>query len=134
MPIHRFVLLHYPCEHPPPRADDPRYDALRAHPPAGCVPAEVGGLFGLRCQHTAPRLLDAVAAVCAEVAAAHGILLTDLGVEKPWEWSADGLSGFGATLAAQLLLMATHRAHQLGYTTTDLVVFLTTVAPPPNHR
>ncbi|GAA5119702.1 hypothetical protein [Haloechinothrix salitolerans] len=71
--------------------------------------------------------------MASEVAAAHDLLLTDLGVEKLWEWSADGSDGFGATVIAQLLLMATHRAHQLGYTTADLVTFLTTV-DPTNHR
>ena len=130
MPVHDFVLLHCPVDELPPRFEDPRYDAIKATPPAGCEPSDFDGLFGLSCSRDAPRLLDAVREVCAEVRASHGFLLNDLGIEKLWEWSPDGPNGFGATITGQLLLMAAHRASQVGYTTEDLVTFLSTVAPP----
>jgi hypothetical protein len=126
-PAHEFVLLHYPCQYPMPRFDDPRYDAIKASPPAGCTPDNFNNVFGLQCQRAAPTLLDAVAEVCAEVNATHGILLNDLGLEKLWEFTSDGPNGFSATLVSQLLLMAAHRASLLGYTTDDLTRFLNTV-------
>lgn len=127
IPVHEFNLLHYPIQHPVPRYDDPRYDAIKANPPAGCTPENFNNLFGMQCQRAAPTLLDAVAEVCAEVNTTHGILLNDLGLEKLWEFAPDGLNGFGATLTGQLLLMAAHRANLLGYTTDDLTRFLNTV-------
>jgi len=126
-PAHEFILLHYPCQYPVPRFDDPRYDAIKASPPTGCTPENFNNMFGLQCQRTAPTLLDAVAEVCAEVNTTHGILLNDLGLEKLWEFAPDGPNGFGATLIGQLLLMAAHRASLLGYTTEDLTRFLNTV-------
>src|SRR5262249_1788686 len=117
MPIHEFNLLHYPCRYPATRFDDPRYDTIKASPPAGCVPENFDEVFGLQCRRAAPTLLDAVAEVCAEVNATHGILLNDLGLEKLWEFAPDGPNGFGATVTGQLLLMAAHRASLLGYTT-----------------
>lgn len=69
-------------------------------------------------------MLDAVAGVCAEVRAGHGFLLTDLGVEKLWEFMGDGTDGYGAMITGQLLLMAVHRAELLGYSTDDLVRFV----------
>lgn len=125
--VHEFNLLHYPCQGPTPSFDEPRYDALKAHPPTGCIPEDFGGLFGLRCSRTGPTLLDAVAEVCREINAAHGILMTDLGVEKLWEWASDGRSGFGATITGQLLLMAVERGTALGYSVEDLARFLRTV-------
>lgn len=130
VPRHEFVLLHFVYDHPEPRFDDARYDRLRSAPPAGCVAEDLGGLFGLRCERSAPTLLDAVAEVTAEVRAEHGFQLTDLGVEKVWEWSTDGPDGFGATILAHLLLMASYRAELLGYRTEDLVRFLRAVGPP----
>lgn len=59
--IHEFNLLHYPCTYPVPRFDDPRYDALKANPPAGCTPRDFGSVFGLECRRAGPTLLDAVA-------------------------------------------------------------------------
>lgn len=131
MPVHVFVLIHCPVDELPPRFEDPRYDAIKAAPPAGCVPADFDGMFGMNCRREAPRLLDAVREVCAEVRAEHGFLLNDLGVEKLWEWSGDGTDGYGAAITGQLLLMAAHRAGVVGYTVDDLVSFLQTVAPPP---
>jgi hypothetical protein len=127
-PTHDFQLLHVPQEWPGPSYDDPRYDTIKADPPAGCVPEDFGGLFGLRCQRVAPTLLDAVAEVCHEVKTKHGLVLSDLGIEKLWEWSADGRDGFGATIVGQLLLMASSRGQLLGYDVEDLVRFLRTVA------
>jgi hypothetical protein len=129
-PIHEFNLLHCPCQHPAPHFDDPRYDTIKASPPAGCTPENFDNVFGLQCRRTAPTLLDAVAEVCAEANSAHGILLNDLGLEKLWEFASDGPNGFGATVTAQLLLMAAHRASLLGYTTDDLTRFLNTASRP----
>lgn len=127
-PIHEFHLLHVTQSWPAPDYEDPIYDAIKADPPEGCVPDDFGGLFGLRCERRAPTLLDAVAEVCHEVRTAHGLLMTDLGIEKLWEWSPDGRDGFGATIVGQLLLMASSRGQQLGYDIEDLVRFIRTAA------
>jgi len=107
-----------------PRFDDPRYITVKALPPAGCVPTDVGGLFGLHCRRPGETLLAAVAEVGAEVKSAHDILLTDLGLEKLWEHMDDDRNGHGGAIVAQLLLMATYRAGLVGYSTEDLVGFL----------
>ncbi|MCK2245411.1 MULTISPECIES: hypothetical protein [unclassified Crossiella] len=125
--IQQFTLLHCPCVPPDPRFDDPCHDAIKASPPVGCTPVEVGGLFGLDCRREAPTLLEAVAAVCAEVTSAHGIALRDLSVEKLWEFSCDGPNGWGATIVGQLLLMAAERGALLGYSIEDLIGFLSTL-------
>ena len=127
-PTHDFQLLHVPQEWPGPSFDDSRYDAIKADPPIGCVPEDFGGLFGLRCQRTGPTLLDAVAEVCHEVKIKHGLIMSDLGIEKLWEWSSDGRDGFGATIVGQLLLMASSRGQLLGYDVEDLVRFLRTAS------
>jgi hypothetical protein len=124
--IHHFTLLHVPCGISRPSFSDPSYDDVKAQPPTGCIPRNVGDMFALRCQRSALTLLEAVADVCAEVRSHHGILLTDLGVEKLWEWSTDGPNGFGATILSQLLLMAAERAAPLGYSIEDLTGFLST--------
>jgi hypothetical protein len=130
-PEHEFVLLHYTVS-PAPGYDDPRYDALKANPPAGCTPAEFDGIFGLACHREGPTQLAAVAELCNEINTAHGLLMTDLGIEKLWEFVADGHDGFGASIVAQLLLMAAERAPLLGYTIDDLAGFLrTATATPP---
>ena len=100
---------------------------LRTWSSTGTIPGMA--LFGLRCRRTTLTLLDAVGEVCDEVNTEHGIRLNDLGIEKLWEWTSDGPDGFGATIAGQLLLMAAHRAHLVGYSTADLVRFLISVAP-----
>jgi hypothetical protein len=128
---HEFVLLHYPVS-PAPGYDDPRYDALKASPPAGCTPADFDGIFGLNCHRQGPTLLAAVADLCNEINTAHGILMTDMGIEKLWEFVADGHDGFGASIVTQLLLMAAERARLLDYTIDDLAEFLrTATATPP---
>lgn len=131
--IHDFMLLHVPCGTARPGFTDPVYDSIKARPPAGCVPQDIDGIFSLQCRRSAPTLLNAVADVCREVHTQHGILLTDLGLEKLWEWSSDGPSGFGATVVCQLLLMAAERASTLGYSADDLVDFLA-VATTHNAR
>jgi hypothetical protein len=127
-PVHEFQLLHVTQSWPAPKYDDPIYDAIKADPPAGCVPEDFGGLFGLRCEREGPTLLDAVAEVCHEVRTRYDLLMTDLGIEKLWEWSPDGRDGFGATIVGQLLLMASSRGQQLGYDIEDLVRFIRTAA------
>ncbi|MFJ6757313.1 hypothetical protein ACIQNK_20100 [Streptomyces sp. NPDC091273] len=123
----RFTLIHCPLgEHP--GFDDPRYEGLKARPPEGCVVEDVGGYFGLRCERPGARLLDAVAETCRGIRAEHGLLMSDLGIEKLWEWSQDGADGWGAEIVGQLLLMAAERGPKLGYTTDDLARFLRTAA------
>ncbi|MGW0392328.1 hypothetical protein ACWDYJ_15835 [Streptomyces sp. NPDC003042] len=123
----RFTLIHCPVgEYPP--FDDPRYDRLKARPPQGCAVEDVGGYFALRCERPGERLLDAVAETCREIRAGHGLLMTDLGIEKLWEWSADGPDGWGAEIVGQLLLMAAERGPKLGYSVDDLVRFVRTAA------
>ncbi|KOY57760.1 amidase [Streptomyces sp. XY332] len=127
--MQRFTLIHWPvgeCA----RFEDARYDGLKARPPQGCAVEEIGGYFGLRCERPGARLLDAVAELCGEVRTGHGLLMTDLGIEKLWEWSADGTDGWGAEIVGQLLLMAAERAPKLGYGTDDLVAFLRAAAGP----
>ncbi|MGW8888624.1 hypothetical protein [Streptomyces sp. NPDC055749] len=124
---HRFTLIHCPVGEYP-RADDSRYDGIRAQPPEGCAVEDVGEYFGLRCERAGETLLAAVAEVCAEIRAEHGVLMTDLGIEKLWEWSADGTDGWGAEIVGQLLLMAAERGPRLGYSVDDLVRFLRTAA------
>ncbi|GGV54010.1 hypothetical protein GCM10010277_52400 [Streptomyces longisporoflavus] len=62
--------------------------------------------------------------LCAEIRAEHGLLMTDPGIEKLWEWSSDGTDGWGAEIVGQLLLMAAERGPKLGYDVDDLVRFL----------
>ncbi|WUC80414.1 amidase [Streptomyces sp. NBC_00536] len=111
-----------------PGFDDPRYDPIRAAPPEGCVVEDIGGYFGLRCERPGVRLLDAVGETCREIRVRYGLLMTDLGIEKLWEWSADGTDGWGAEIVGQLLLMAAERGPKLGYSVDDLVRFLRTAA------
>ncbi|MGW7071464.1 amidase [Streptomyces sp. NPDC054855] len=105
-------------------SDDPRYAAITAAPPAGCTAERFGEYFGLRCERPGATLLDAVGELCAEIRAEHGLLMTDLGIEKLWEWSSDGTDGWGAEIVGQLLLMAAERGPKLGYDVDDLVRFL----------
>ncbi|UQX02286.1 hypothetical protein [Streptomyces sp. RerS4] len=125
----RFTLVHCPAGEYP-GFEDARYDAIKARPPMGCVVEQVCGYFGLRCERPGARLLDAVAQTCGEIRAGHGLLMTDLGIEKLWEWSADGLDGWGAEIVGQLLLMAAERGPKLGYSTDDLVRFLRAATGP----
>ncbi|MFB6616280.1 hypothetical protein ACFCV9_19070 [Streptomyces sp. NPDC056367] len=116
----RFTLLHCPVGECP-EFEDARYEGLKARPPQGCSVEEVGGYFGLRCERPGARLLDAVAETVREVHREHGLLMNDLGVEKLWEWSADGTDGWGAEIVGQLLLMAAERGPRVGYGADDLV-------------
>ncbi|NEC64397.1 amidase [Streptomyces sp. SID9727] len=124
---HRFTLIHCPVGRRP-RPDCPEYEAIRAAPPEGCRVEEFGAYFGLACERQGATLLDAVAEVCAEIRTGHGLLMTDLGIEKLWEWSSDGTDGWGAEIVGQLLLMAAERGPKLGYGVEDLVRFLRTAA------
>jgi hypothetical protein len=122
-PVHRFNLLHYD-DRP---GDEPlAYTTLTRTPPAGCVPTMFDRHFGLVCERSAPTYLAAVAQVCGEIATQHGILMTDLGVEKLWEWLGNDKDGPSATILGQLLLMALQRGEWLGYSVDDLVEFLRT--------
>nr|WSW45212.1 hypothetical protein OG296_19960 [Streptomyces sp. NBC_01001] len=125
--VQRFTLIHWPVGEGA-RFADARYDGLKARPPQGCTVEEIGGRFGLRCERPGARLLDAVADLCGEIRTGHGLLMTDLGIEKLWEWSADGTDGWGAEIVGQLLLMAAERAPRLGYGADDLVAFLRAAA------
>ncbi|WP_228447258.1 amidase [Streptomyces paludis] len=127
MNSYRFNLLHCLAEGLP-DLHDPRYDVLKSAPPGGCSAGRYGDYFCLRCERPGVNLLDAVAPVCAEVRGASGVLMTDLGVEGLWEWTADGPDGHGATIVAQLLLMAAERGSLIGYGVEDLVRFLRTAA------
>ncbi|WP_405439851.1 hypothetical protein OG373_22120 [Streptomyces avidinii] len=118
----RFTLIHCPV------GERPSYERIEARPPRGCVVEYVGGYFGLRCERPGARLLDAVAETCREVRTEHGLLMSDLGIEKLWEWSQDGTDGWGAEIVGQLLLMAAERGPKLGYGADDLVRFLRTAA------
>jgi hypothetical protein len=130
-PVHEFVLLHYTLP-PSPGYDDPRYEPIKTNPPAGCAPDDFDGVFGLTCRRTGPTLLAAAAELCGQILVTHGIFMTDLGIEKLWEFAADGHDGFGATIVGQLLLMAAERGRLLGYTIDDLAGFLhTATATPP---
>ncbi|MFI8452708.1 hypothetical protein [Streptomyces erythrochromogenes] len=122
---HRFTLIHSPVDGGS-GTGDPRYEAVRAQPPRGCVPDDVGGRFGLRCERPGGRLLDAVAETCAEIRRDHGLLMADLGLEKVGEWSADGTDGWGAEVVGQLLLMAAERGPRLGYSVEDMARLLRT--------
>ncbi|MHC0429662.1 hypothetical protein ACX6XY_05650 [Streptomyces sp. O3] len=123
---HRFNLIHCPVtDHP--RFDDQRYDGIKAAPPEGCVVKDFG-YFGLECERPGATLLDAVAGIVAEIREQHGLLMTDLGIEKLWEWSSDGTDGWGAEIVGQLLLMAAERGRRLGYSGDDLVRFLSAAA------
>ncbi|MGC5363176.1 amidase [Streptomyces sp. DT24] len=127
MTVQRFSLIHCPVEEYP-ELDDPRYDGLRTAPPQGCAVDDAGSWFGLSCERSGTTLLDAVAEVCAEIRAEHGMLMNDLGIEKLWEWSGGGTDGWGAEIVGQLLLMAAERGPKLGYSVDDLVRFLRTAA------
>ncbi|QES58962.1 amidase [Streptomyces venezuelae] len=118
----RFTLIHCPV------GEQPSYERIEARPPQGCVVDYVGGYFGLRCERPGVRLLDAVAETCREIRTEHGLLMSDLGIEKLWEWSEDGTDGWGAEIVGQLLLMAAERGPKLGYGVDDLVWFLRTAA------
>lgn len=108
--------------------DDPRLVAVAESPPPGCSMEHRGGVYVLHCRRSARTLLEAVAQVHAEVMVTHGVALDDLGVEKLWEF---GLGDVGATILAQLLLMAAERAPLLGYDIEDLVAFIHAVGRPP---
>ncbi len=124
---HRFTLAHSPVDHWL-KFDDPRYGAIKADPPRGCRVENRDGTFVLRCERPGPRLLDAVGELCREVRERYGLLLSDLGIEKLHEWSADGPDGWGAEIVGQLLLMAAERGPKVGYGIDDLVAFLRAAA------
>ncbi|GLV90288.1 hypothetical protein ACR3S4_13805 [Streptomyces sp. CH8.1] len=107
----RFTLVHG-------GDGDPRHDTLRARPPQGCVVDESEGCFTLRCERPGGRLLDAVAATCAEIRDEHGLLMSGLG--------ADGPGDRGALNVGRLLLMAADRGPHVGYSVDDLARFLRT--------
>ncbi|MEU2022642.1 amidase [Streptomyces sp. NPDC016469] len=123
------MLIHCPVGRRP-RPDCPEYEAIRAAPPQGCRVEEFGAYCGLVCERRGATLLDAVAGVCAEIRTGHGLLMTDPGIEKLWEWSSDGTDGWGADVVGQLLRMAAEQGPERGYKIEDLVRFLRTAAGP----
>ncbi|MFF0461903.1 hypothetical protein [Streptomyces mexicanus] len=102
---------------------DARYADLRARPPEGCVPVDMGG-FALECERPGKSLLDAVASTVAQVRREHGLVMNSLGIEKPQEWLGNDRNGYAAQIVAHLVLMAAHRAALLGYGRKDLVRLL----------
>ncbi|MFE3825808.1 amidase [Streptomyces sp. NPDC059092] len=126
-PLHRFRLIHCEAEGAP-DFYAPRYGVLRSAPPQGCSVEPYGDYFCLRCERPGVTLLAAVAVLCAEIREEYGVLMTDLGIEGLWDWTADGTDGRGAAIVGQLLLMAAERGPLLGYDVDDLVEFLRTAA------
>ncbi|MFE3741760.1 amidase [Streptomyces sp. NPDC059134] len=126
-PLQRFRLIHCQAEGVP-DCYAPRYEALWADPPQGCSVEPFGDYFCLRCERPGATLLVAVASLCAEIREEYGLLMTDLGIEGLWDWTADGTDGRGAEIVGQLLLMAAERGPLLGYGVDDLVEFLRTAA------
>ncbi|MFC5800899.1 hypothetical protein ACFPWT_09745 [Streptomyces formicae] len=120
----RFSLMHKPVTYHHPSFADPLYDAIKTRPPEGCEVKDWGGYFGLRCIRPGVTLLEAVGTLVAEIRVEHGLLMTDLGIEKLDEWSSDGTDGWGAEIVGQLLLMAAERGAVLGYSGDDMVRFL----------
>ncbi|WP_330182186.1 hypothetical protein OHB26_38665 [Nocardia sp. NBC_01503] len=121
---HRFTLIDSLFNSEGAGPDDPTYTAIKAAPPEGCVPEPLTHCFSLECTRPGTDLLDAISTTCAEIRNHHGLLLTDLGVEKVDEWLSDGKDAWGARILAQLLLMSVERASLLGYTPTDLTRFI----------
>lgn len=118
---HRFSLVH--DDFGGAGFGDERYADLRAHPPAGCVPAD-WGCFALRCERRGKTLLDAVTGTVAEIRREHGLVMNGMGIEKPDEWLGADRNGYGAEIVGHLLLTAAHRASLLGYGRKDLVRLL----------
>lgn len=127
--MHHFYVLHDVFDIPEDGFRAPLYDAIKADPPQGCVPQDFDGIFGLECRRPGSSLLVAVAELVAEVRDKHGLVMTDLGVEKVFEWSSDGRDGFGGTVLGQLLLMTSYRAQLLGYSVEEIEAFLRSVRP-----
>ncbi|MGW3355015.1 hypothetical protein ACWDFL_06295 [Streptomyces bungoensis] len=118
---HRFFLAH--DEFAGAGFKDERYAGLRAHPPEGCEPVD-WGCFALKCERPGKTLLDAVASTVAEIRREHGLVMNDMGIEKPQEWLGDDKNGYAGQIVGHLLLMAAHRASLLGYGRKDLVRLL----------
>ncbi|MEV6071041.1 hypothetical protein AB0L82_31225 [Nocardia sp. NPDC052001] len=121
---HRFTLIDSLINSEGATPDDPAYTAIRSSPPEGCVPEPLTHCFSLECTRQGTDLLDAISTTCAQIHKDHGLLLTDIGVEKVDEWVTDGKDGWGARILAQLLLMSVERARLLGYTPDDLTRFI----------
>ncbi|ANS69254.1 hypothetical protein SLINC_7030 [Streptomyces lincolnensis] len=100
-----------------------RYASLREDPPVGCVPVDWGRL-ALKCERPGATLWDAIADTVSEVRCEHGVVMNSLGIEKADEWFDARKDGYGAEIAAQLLLMAAQRAALLGYGRQDLIRLL----------
>ncbi|WP_256333283.1 hypothetical protein [Streptomyces sp. cf386] len=69
-------------------------------------------------------LWEAVADTVSEVRRDHGVLMSGLGIEKVHEWFDATKNGYGAEIAAQLVLMGVYRAALLGYGRSDLIRLL----------
>ncbi|MEU4208596.1 hypothetical protein AB0F13_01105 [Streptomyces sp. NPDC026206] len=123
MTPHHVTLVH---DNWPAKTPD-YYASLAAAPPVGFeFSYKTWGYYpGISGSREAPTRFHAIASVVAEVAAAHGVLLNDAGVEKPQEWMGDE---HNQQTIAHLLLMAVHRAAYCGLTVDDLTEFLRSTA------
>jgi hypothetical protein len=101
-----------------------RVAALAAAPPDGCHVADADGMPMLRCVRSGPNRLSAVATLVEQLRVEYGLDADDLGFEQLWEWA--GSREERERMVAQLLLMATHRARQVGLPADDLVEFVRT--------
>ncbi|MET9969495.1 hypothetical protein ABZZ80_27095 [Streptomyces sp. NPDC006356] len=100
-----------------------RYASLRESPPAGCEPVD-WGCFAMKCERPGATLWEAVADTVSEVRRDHGVVMNGLGIEKVHEWFDATKDGYGAEVAAQLVLMGVQRAVLLGYRRADLIRLL----------
>ncbi|MGK5548778.1 hypothetical protein ACSNOH_29200 [Streptomyces sp. URMC 127] len=128
MTLHDVALLHDNW----PRKKAEYFAGLAADPPAGFTYSDKtwGYYPGVTGRREALTQFHAIASVVAEVAAKHGVLLNDAGVEKPGEWLGDE---WNQRITAHLLLAAVHRAAYCGLALDDLVDFLRGAAPAEKH-
>jgi hypothetical protein len=117
-PLYVFELL---CTGP---VESGRVAALAAAPPDGCHFADVDGMPMLRCVRSGSSRLSAVATLVEQLRVEYGLDADDLGFERLWEWA--GSREERERMVAQLLLMATQRARQVGLPADDLVEFVRT--------
>lgn len=123
--IHEFELLYSPFGGESPHFDDPVYDRLKAGTPPGCVVTRRKDVLWLSCRRPGDTRLTAIADTVVEVHALTGLLMTDMGFVKLWEWF--GPDERKAELVAQLLMMACERATAVGISVEDLTGFVRAV-------
>jgi hypothetical protein len=99
------------------------YAASAAHLPAGCQWSKGWGYPALVCLRPGATLLDAIGGLAGELRQrGFGSDFCDVGWEKLYEWWGD--SGRRTRLIAQLLLMAVHRAEDVGLPAEEVVGFM----------